>query len=67
MPGPMLYRSPVQPAPPLSVDPAQQRVLDWRGPGICVVLASPGTGATTTLVESVARHVGPADRMLVIE
>ncbi|MEY3733746.1 MAG: hypothetical protein RL347_1105, partial [Actinomycetota bacterium] len=41
MPGPILYRSPAEQAPALSANRAQQRVLDWRGPGVCVVLGSP--------------------------
>ena len=37
-------------------DPAQQAVLDHAG-GPLLVLAGPGTGKTTTLVEAVARRV----------
>ncbi|MGA0931451.1 MAG: PD-(D/E)XK nuclease family protein [Candidatus Nanopelagicales bacterium] len=68
MPGPILHRSPPQAAPHRVLDPAQQRVVDWRGPGTCVVLGSPATGATTTLMESVVARMRdvPAARMLVI-
>lgn len=53
---------------PRALDPAQERVIEWAGPGMCVVLGSPGTGATTTLVESVAGRAGDVapSRMLVI-
>jgi superfamily I DNA/RNA helicase/RecB family exonuclease len=40
----------------LNPDPAQQAVLDHTG-GPLLVLAGPGTGKTTTLVEAVARRV----------
>ncbi|HUR02989.1 MAG TPA: UvrD-helicase domain-containing protein, partial [Nonomuraea sp.] len=40
----------------LNPDPAQQAVLDHAG-GPLLVLAGPGTGKTTTLVEAVARKV----------
>ena len=50
----------VRPAPPhrskLQPDSAQQAVLDHPG-GPLLVLAGPGTGKTTTLVEAVARKV----------
>jgi superfamily I DNA/RNA helicase/RecB family exonuclease len=62
----------VRPAPPaatrLTPDPAQQAVLDHQG-GPLLVLAGPGTGKTTTLVEAVARRVEagtPAERVLVL-
>ncbi len=46
-------------APRLQPDAAQARVLDHvaRGSGPLLVLAGPGTGKTTTLVEAVARTV----------
>ena len=69
MPVPVLRLSPPGPydAPPL--DPAQERVVSWTGPGTCVVLGSPGTGATTAIVESVVAHlsVHPSARTLVLE
>ncbi len=62
----------VRPAPPaatrLQPDPAQQAVLNHPG-GPLLVLAGPGTGKTTTLVEAVARRVEaglPADQALVL-
>ncbi len=62
----------VRPAPPqatrLVADQGQQRVLDHPG-GPLLVLAGPGTGKTTTLVEAVARKVEsgvPADQVLVL-
>jgi superfamily I DNA/RNA helicase/RecB family exonuclease len=62
----------VRPAPPqatrLAADAGQQAVLDHPG-GPLLVLAGPGTGKTTTLVEAVARKVEsgvPADQVLVL-
>ncbi len=52
----VLVRTPPPPATSLVPDPAQQRVLDHAG-GPLLVLAGPGTGKTTTLVEAVARKV----------
>ncbi|MFN2538956.1 MAG: ATP-dependent helicase, partial [Mycobacteriales bacterium] len=53
----------------LAPDPAQQAVLDHPG-GPLLVLAGPGTGKTTTLVEAVARRVETdglrADEVLVL-
>jgi superfamily I DNA/RNA helicase/RecB family exonuclease len=51
-----LVRSAAPPARPLVPDPAQAQVLAHRG-GPLLVLAGPGTGKTTTLVEAVARRV----------
>ncbi|HMA47886.1 MAG TPA: ATP-dependent helicase, partial [Frankiaceae bacterium] len=56
------------PAPRLVPDDAQRRVLDHAG-GPLLVLAGPGTGKTTTLVEAVARRVEaglPAESVLVL-
>jgi len=56
------------PAAPVTPDAAQQRVLDHAG-GPLLVLAGPGTGKTTTLVEAVARKVEsgiPAEQVLVL-
>ncbi|MET9615019.1 ATP-dependent helicase [Kitasatospora indigofera] len=51
-----LVRSPLaQPAPPV-LDPYQQAVVEHAG-GPLLVLAGPGTGKTTTLVEAVARRI----------
>ncbi|TQF03550.1 ATP-dependent helicase [Kitasatospora acidiphila] len=57
MPSPYrLVRSPLAtPAPP-ELDPFQQAVAEHAG-GPLLVLAGPGTGKTTTLVEAVARRV----------
>ena len=41
---------------PIELDPEQQRVVDHRD-GPLLVLAGPGTGKTTTIVELVARRV----------
>ena len=51
-----LVRTPPATATRLVPDPAQQAVLDHPG-GPLLVLAGPGTGKTTTLVEAVARRV----------
>ncbi len=66
--GPVLHRSPPEPVASVEPDPAQERVIGWRGPGVCVVLGSPATGATWTLIEAVARRARdvPASRLLVI-
>lgn len=68
MPAPVLLRSPRGPAERVVLDDSQERVVAWRGPGTCVVLGSPGTGATTALVEAVAARLaeGLASRILVI-
>ncbi|MDH6575544.1 superfamily I DNA/RNA helicase/RecB family exonuclease [Kitasatospora sp. MAP5-34] len=51
-----LVRSPLaQPAPP-TLDPYQQAVAEHAS-GPLLVLAGPGTGKTTTLVESVVRRI----------
>jgi superfamily I DNA/RNA helicase/RecB family exonuclease len=44
------------PARPAALDDAQRAVVEHRG-GPLLVLAGPGTGKTTTLVEAVARRV----------
>ena len=51
-----LVRTPPAPAMRLVPDDAQRRVLA-HGAGPLLVLAGPGTGKTTTLVEAVARRV----------
>lgn len=56
-----LDRSPLPAAPVPSLDEDQQRVVDHRR-GPLLVLAGPGTGKTTTIVEAiVARLSDPAD------
>ncbi|WP_128379564.1 ATP-dependent helicase [Streptomyces cavernae] len=58
---------PVQVDPPL-LDARQRAVVDHRT-GPLLVLAGPGTGKTTTLVESVAAHIargGDPERVLVL-
>ncbi|MFF5564558.1 ATP-dependent helicase [Streptomyces sp. NPDC012623] len=58
---------PVAVAPPV-LDAAQRRVVE-HGAGPMLVLAGPGTGKTTTLVESVARRVARGtdpERILVL-
>ncbi|GAA4070560.1 ATP-dependent DNA helicase [Streptomyces shaanxiensis] len=63
-----LVRTPaVQVAPP-RLDAAQRAVVD-HGAGPLLVLAGPGTGKTTTLVESVAARIargGDPERILVL-
>src|SRR4051812_16074936 len=63
-----LVRPAVEPVPTPRLDPSQQAVVDHAG-GPLLVLAGPGTGKTTTLVEAVvdrvARGVAP-DRVLVL-
>ncbi len=51
-----LVRTPVPERRPMVPDAGQAAVLDHRG-GPLLVLAGPGTGKTTTLVEAVARRV----------
>src|SRR5690348_17680453 len=51
-----LVRTPPPAARRLVPDPAQQAALDHPG-GPLLVLAGPGTGKTTTLVEAVARRI----------
>ncbi|MGI5457817.1 ATP-dependent helicase [Streptomyces sp. CA-249302] len=58
---------PARPDPPL-LDAAQRSVVDHKG-GPLLVLAGPGTGKTTTLVESVAARIargGDPERILVL-
>ncbi|WP_406442481.1 ATP-dependent helicase [Streptomyces sp. NBC_01613] len=58
---------PALPAPP-RLDASQRSVVDHKG-GPLLVLAGPGTGKTTTLVESVAARIargGDAERILVL-
>ena len=50
-----LVRSPLTVTPPV-LDEQQQRVVDHRA-GPLLVLAGPGTGKTTTLVEAIVRRV----------
>ncbi|WP_075016548.1 ATP-dependent helicase [Actinacidiphila rubida] len=61
-------RTPVAPAAPPVLDAAQRAVVEHRD-GPLLVLAGPGTGKTTTLVEAVTARVAagtPADRILVL-
>ncbi|MEU5022623.1 ATP-dependent DNA helicase [Streptomyces angustmyceticus] len=61
-------RTPPGRATPPALDAAQRAVVDHRH-GPLLVLAGPGTGKTTTLVESVARRVRAGtdpDRILVL-
>src|SRR5262245_36926692 len=51
-----LVRRPVSKTPAPTLDPAQQEVVKHRG-GPLLVLAGPGTGKTTTLVESIVDRV----------
>ena len=68
MPAPVLHLAPPEPITPVSLDPVQQGIVDWRGPGTRVVLGAPGTGATTAIVEAVAARMseGVASRMVVV-
>ena len=54
---------------PIDLDPAQQRVVDHPG-GPLLVIAGPGTGKTTTLVETAVNRIASrgigADRVLVL-
>ncbi|GAA4863586.1 ATP-dependent DNA helicase [Kitasatospora terrestris] len=63
-----LVRSPLaQPEPPV-LDPYQQAVVEHAG-GPLLVLAGPGTGKTTTLVEAVTRRIADGtdpERILVL-
>ena len=71
MPAPLLHLTAQEPFRVPALDPAQEQVVAWRGPGTCVVLGGPGTGATTALIEAVvaglarAPEVSPS-RMLVL-
>jgi superfamily I DNA/RNA helicase/RecB family exonuclease len=63
-----LVRTPVAAADPPALDAAQRAVVD-HGDGPLLVLAGPGTGKTTTLVEAVAERVrrgGDPERLLVL-
>ncbi|MEU3501242.1 UvrD-helicase domain-containing protein, partial [Streptomyces hundungensis] len=51
-----LVRTPPVPVDPPLLDAPQRRVVDHRS-GPLLVLAGPGTGKTTTLVEAVAARV----------
>ncbi|MER6069839.1 ATP-dependent DNA helicase [Streptomyces sp. NPDC001817] len=63
-----LVRTPPAAADPPRLDAAQRAVVDHRG-GPLLVLAGPGTGKTTTLVESVAARIARGadpERILVL-
>ncbi|MBY8876964.1 ATP-dependent helicase [Actinacidiphila acidipaludis] len=63
-----LVHTSVAPAAPPVLDAAQRAVVEHRD-GPLLVLAGPGTGKTTTLVEAVTARVAagtPADRILVL-
>ncbi|MEU2562298.1 ATP-dependent DNA helicase [Streptomyces longispororuber] len=63
-----LVRTPPVPADPPDLDARQRAVVDHDG-GPLLVLAGPGTGKTTTLVESVAARVAKGtdpERVLVL-
>ncbi|MFJ3756759.1 ATP-dependent helicase [Streptomyces sp. NPDC090080] len=63
-----LVRTPVAASDPPPLDAAQRAVVD-HGAGPLLVLAGPGTGKTTTLVESVAARIargGDPERILVL-
>ncbi|WP_171167254.1 ATP-dependent DNA helicase [Streptomyces sp. I05A-00742] len=63
-----LVRTPPGPAVPPELDAGQRAVVE-HGQGPLLVLAGPGTGKTTTLVEAVAERVrrgGDPERMLVL-
>ncbi|MFE2595323.1 ATP-dependent helicase [Streptomyces sp. NPDC059396] len=63
-----LVRTPPVPVDPPELDAAQRGVVDHEA-GPLLVLAGPGTGKTTTLVESVAARVGRGadpERILVL-
>jgi superfamily I DNA/RNA helicase/RecB family exonuclease len=59
---------PREAAPPPVLDESQRRVVEHRG-GPLLVLAGPGTGKTTTLVETVVARVAagvPVERILML-
>ncbi len=56
MDAPRLVRRPAAPAAAPALDPAQRSVVEHPG-GPLLVLAGPGTGKTTTLVETVVQRV----------
>jgi superfamily I DNA/RNA helicase/RecB family exonuclease len=63
-----LVRPPVAPVSVPTLDPSQQAVVDHRD-GPLLVLAGPGTGKTTTLVEAVVRRIDEGaepDQVLVL-
>ena len=63
-----LVRDPLAAPRPPVLDAYQQAVVDHRG-GPLLVLAGPGTGKTTTLVEAVTRRIAegvPAEEILVL-
>nr|WP_169790685.1 ATP-dependent helicase [Streptacidiphilus carbonis] len=63
-----LVRDPLATPEPPVLDAYQQAVVDHRG-GPLLVLAGPGTGKTTTLVEAVTRRIAegvPAEEILVL-
>ncbi|NBM16056.1 UvrD-helicase domain-containing protein [Streptomyces sp. GC420] len=63
-----LVRTPPQPPGPPQLDARQRAVVDHPG-GPLLVLAGPGTGKTTTLVESVAARIARGadpERLLVL-
>ncbi|AOT60923.1 ATP-dependent helicase [Streptomyces rubrolavendulae] len=63
-----LVRTPPAPVAPPSLDAAQRAVVD-HADGPLLVLAGPGTGKTTTLVEAVAARIergADPDRLLVL-
>ena len=68
MRAPVIAPSRAEPAERVSLDPSQQRIVDWRGPGTCVVLGAPGTGGTTAIVEAVVARLAevPAASVLVL-
>src|SRR4051794_41851098 len=51
-----LVRPAIEPAPAPRLDPSQQAVVDHAG-GPLLVLAGPGTGKTTTLVEAIVDRI----------
>ena len=58
-----LDTTPPAPAPPVRLDADQERVLAHRS-GALLVLAGPGTGKTTTIVEAIAERLGDAQAPL---
>jgi superfamily I DNA/RNA helicase/RecB family exonuclease len=53
---PRVVRAPARPVVPPVLDEAQRRAIEHRG-GPVLVLAGPGTGKTTTIVEAVVQRV----------
>lgn len=63
----VLDTTPMPPGQPVALDPQQRAVVEHRQ-GPLLVLAGPGTGKTTTIIEAIAARVAtePADSVLAL-